>query len=273
MIHILLSTYNGERYLSEQLDSILSQTYTDWRLYARDDGSTDQTKAILGRYAEAHPERIIIDDSEPNGLGAMRSFEYLLAHHGEADYFAFSDQDDVWLPDKLEISMATIRQVEQVHPNQPVVVHTDLRVVDEHLNEVSPSFWAYGGIHPEILDHNIHYLAICNSVTGCAMLMNRSARAAVLPFPTHVFMHDAWIGIRVLSVGGKVIPIPQRTILYRQHGDNVCGAQPYRFRLDNLREKYYLAVRSYQTGHPLVFRNRLHFIWWKTLYCIALHTL
>ena len=81
MLYILLSTYNGERYLAEQLDSILAQTYTEWKLFIRDDGSKDGTKAILKTYAEAHPERIFIDESEPKGLGAMRSFEYLLAHH------------------------------------------------------------------------------------------------------------------------------------------------------------------------------------------------
>jgi glycosyltransferase involved in cell wall biosynthesis len=273
MLHILLSTYNGERFIAEQIDSILAQTYTEWRLFIRDDGSKDGTKAILHEYAQQYPEKIFVDESEPKGLGAMRSFEYLLAQHGEAEYFAFSDQDDVWLPDKLEISMATMKQAEQTDPNQPIVVHSDLRVVDEQLNELSPSFWSYGGIHPEILDSNIHYLAICNSVTGCAMIMNRKAREVTLPFPRYVFMHDAWIGIRVLEQSGKVIPISTPTILYRQHGDNVCGAQQYRFKLTNLRQKYEWAVRSYQTGHPLVFRNVLHFLWWKTRYFFTLHTL
>ena len=273
MIHILLSTYNGKRFLREQLDSILAQTYTEWRLYIRDDGSKDGTMTILRAYAQKYPEKILVDESEQRGLGAMRSFEYLLAHHGNADYFAFADQDDVWLPDKLALSMAAMKQAEQAHPNRPLVVHSDLRVVDENLNELSSSFWNYGGIHPEILDGNIHYLAICNSVTGCAMIMNKKAREVVLPFPAHVFMHDAWIGIRVLEQGGLVIPIYTTTILYRQHGDNVCGAQRYRFRLTNLRQKYQWAVRSYQTGHPLVFRNVFHFLWWKIRYFITLHTL
>ena len=273
MLHILLSTYNGERFISEQIDSILAQTYTGWKLFIRDDGSKDGTMTILRTYAQKYPGKIMVDESEPGGLGAMRSFEYLLAHHGDAEYFAFSDQDDVWLPDKIEISLAAMEQAEQSHPNQPIVVHTDLRVVDENLNELSPSFWSYGGIHPDILDGKIHYLAICNSVTGCAMIMNKNAQTVVIPFPLHVFMHDAWIGIRVLEQGGKVLPIATPTILYRQHGDNVCGAQRYRFRLTNLRQKYQWAVRSYQTGHPLVFRNVFHFLWWKIRYFITLHTL
>ncbi|MBR1426940.1 MAG: glycosyltransferase family 2 protein [Paludibacteraceae bacterium] len=274
MIHILMSTYNGERYLREQLDSIIGQTCADWRLFVRDDGSTDGTVALLQEYAERLPERIILHrDNEPQ-LGAMRSFERLLAEHEGADYYMFADQDDVWLPDKVALTLRAMQEQEAaLGTGTPLVVHTDLRVVDEQLRPIAPSFWQFGGIHPEILDTNIHYLAICNSVTGCAMMMNGAARTAVLPFNPHVFMHDAWIGIRVLDAGGRVVPVPQATMLYRQHGDNVCGAQRYRFRLTNLREKYMLAVRSYQTGYPLVFRNILHFLYWKTRYFFALHTL
>lgn len=272
MLHILLSTYNGERFLREQLDSILAQSYTDWRLFIRDDGSTDGTKAILDSYAKADKRINLLYDND--NIGACRSFERLLTLYGEADYYAFCDQDDVWLPHKLALSIDAMQSREaSLGKHTPIIVHTDLKVVDEQLQELAPSFWAYGGIHPEILDSNIHFLAICNSVTGCAMLMNNAARQGVLPFPPHVFMHDAWMGIRVLERGGAVVPVHTPTILYRQHGENVCGAQRYRFTLTNLREKYRLAVRSYQTGHPLVFRNVVHFLWWKTRYFFTLHTL
>lgn len=271
MIHILLSTYNGERYLAEQLDSILAQTYTDWRLYVRDDGSNDSTIDILRRYANAHPKQIQLS-LENNNLGACASFERLLAQHGGADYYAFCDQDDIWMPDKLSICVEEMQRQEQFQPNKAIVVHTDLQVVDAQLNRLSPSFWEYGGICPDILDGNIHYLAICNSVTGCAMLMNNTARECALPFYANAFMHDAWIGLRVLADGGVVVPINRATIYYRQHIDNVCGAQRYRFRMNNLREKYWLAKRSYATGHPLVFRNKLHFLWWKMIYSFVLHS-
>lgn len=270
MIQILMSTYNGERYLAEQLDSILAQTYTDWRLTVRDDGSTDGTSAVLTAYAERDKRISVLTDGE--NLGACRSFERLLTQCGDADYFAFADQDDVWKPEKLALCVEAMRKAEKEDPGKPIVVHSDLQVVDEHLQPIVPSFWNYGGIHPEILDANIHYIAICNSVTGCAMLMNSAARKAALPFRPDVFMHDAWIAIAVLAAGGRVIPVPQTTICYRQHTDNVCGAQRYRFRLNNLQEKWKLAKRSYQTGHPLVFRNKVHFLWWKTVYFFVLHT-
>ena len=83
MLHILLSTYNGERFICEQIDSILAQRYSEWRLYIRDDGSKDGTMTILRTYAQKHPGKIFIDESEPKSLGAMRSFEYLMAQHGE----------------------------------------------------------------------------------------------------------------------------------------------------------------------------------------------
>ena len=270
MIAILMSTYNGERYLAEQLESIIAQTYTDWCLCVRDDGSRDRTPKILDEYAQKDTRISILKDKD--NLGACRSFERLLEQCGEADYYAFADQDDVWTPDKLAICLEAIRKAENDFPNQPMVVHTDLQVVDEQLNEIAPSFWNYGGIVPQILDSNIHYLAICNSVTGCAMMMNRAARKAALPFLPGIFMHDAWVALMVLKAGGRVIPIPQTTIRYRQHMQNVCGAQQYRFRVSNIREKYRLAQRSYRTGHPLVFRNKIHFVWWKTIYFVILHS-
>ena len=104
------------------------------------------------------------------------------------------------------------------------------------------------------------------------MLMNNAARDCTLPFYANAFMHDAWIGLRVLAEGGVVVPVNRTTICYRQHIDNVCGAQRYRFRLTNLREKCKLAERSYRTGHPLVFANMVHFLWWKMIYFFVLHT-
>ena len=270
MLHILMSTYNGERYLAEQLDSIIAQTYTDWRLFVRDDGSKDETLRILTEYAEKDKRIQVIDDGE--NLGACRSFERLLMQYGDADYYAFADQDDVWKPEKLSLCVSSMKSAEIAHPGKAIVVHTDLQVVDEQLQPIAPSFWNYGGIVPAILDDNIHFLAICNSVTGCAMLMNGAAREVALPFRKDVFMHDAYIAIAVLAAGGAVIPVSQSTLYYRQHRTNVCGAQHYRFRLDNMTEKYQLAKRSYQTGHPLAFRNKCHFLWWKVRYFFVLHT-
>lgn len=268
MITILLSTYNGERFLRQQLDSIIAQTVTDWRLFIRDDGSTDGTVAVLQEYAEAHPNRIFLDETDRNRLGACRSFEYLLAQHGDAEYIAFADQDDIWLPDKLALCLKQMKQQETLHPNQPIVVHSDLRVVDETLQEIAPSFWRYSNIRPDLTDRNLCFMAISNSVTGCAMLFNRAARAAALPFATTGYMHDAWIALQTLAHGGQVCPHCEPTVLYRQHGENSLGAVRFSLFGKTLRKRISDAQRCYAMAHPMVFRNKAHFLLLKTTYHI-----
>lgn len=266
MIYILLSTYNGERFLREQLDSILAQTYTDWRLYARDDGSTDGTCSILKDYAEQDGRIVVIKDDKR--FGAKCSFVYLLEQFGEADYFAFADQDDVWDSDKLEVCLNSMQKQEKQTPDIPIVVHTDLRVVDEQLQPIAPSFWHYCNIRPELLDGDIHYMALCSSVTGCAMLFNRAARACALPMRENAFMHDLWIAQRTLLNGGYVIPLYRTTIAYRQHGDNVLGATEYTAWGKSLRKRIKDAQFMYSIAHPEIFPNKLQFCWWKIKYIL-----
>lgn len=264
MIHILLSTYNGERWLAEQLDSLLSQTYTDWRLYVRDDGSGDGTCSILKAYAQKDARITVIEEAEK--LGAKRSFMYLLEQFGEADYFAFADQDDVWDFDKLALCVKTMQEQEKRTPAVPIVVHTDLRVVDEHLQPIAPSFWQYCNIRPKLLDNNIHYMALCSSVTGCAMLFNRAARACALPMRENAFMHDLWIAQRTLLNGGYVIPLYRTTVAYRQHGSNVLGATRYTAWGKSLRKRIEEVQFTYSVSHPEIFANKLQFCWWKIKY-------
>jgi glycosyltransferase involved in cell wall biosynthesis len=266
-----MSTYNGERYLNQQLDSILAQSVSEWQLFIRDDGSTDSTLDLLQKYANNHPKKIhIITDGE--NLGACKSFERLLQLHGNADYIAFADQDDVWLPDKIELSLRTIKQAEQQYPNLPIVVHTDLQVVDEHLNEISPSFWQYSNIRPSLLNDNLHYLAICNSVTGCTALLNHNVCLCSLPFSKNAYMHDAWIALQTKYNNGVIIPIFQSTIRYRQHNKNALGAIHYQFTLGNWRWKYSLAKQAYKQAHPHIFNNIVQFLFWKIRYFFALHS-
>jgi len=274
MIAILMSTYNGERYVREQLDSILAQTAEDWFLLMRDDCSTDSTAAILSEYAQAHPAKMAVLDNRGENLGAKGSFEALLMHAPEeAEYYMFADQDDVWLPEKVAVTMAGMAEQERLHGKQtPVVVHTDLQVVDEDLKEMHPSFWQFSNIRPDLLDSNIHYLCMCNAVTGCAMMMNRAAREVSLPFAKQAYMHDQWIGAVVMKRGGVVHPIHRATMRYRQHRKNVVGAVSYRFTLGDWRNKWMLAKRAYTSAHPLVWRNWLHFVWWKSVYFVKLHT-
>jgi glycosyltransferase involved in cell wall biosynthesis len=218
-IQILLSTYNGEKYLRELLDSILVQTYQDWCLLVRDDGSSDGTKTILHEYASGDC-RISILDSESN-VGVISSFEILLKE-STAPYVMFCDQDDVWFPTKVSDQLDAMLECEGCHVNTPIVVHSDLLVVDSDLNLISNSFWKYSNINIQQRDFN--FLGVKNIVTGCAMMLNRRAIDCSLPFKPETRMHDAWIVLNVLKSGGQLVSMETPTIKYRQHDNNVVGA-------------------------------------------------
>ena len=269
MINILMSTYNGGRFLSQQLDSILQQSVTAWQLFIRDDGSSDDTRRIVSQYSDP---RIHLLEADGRNLGAMHSFEYLLTNYGDADYIAFADQDDVWMPDKLELCLDLMTKGEHNHGSStPVVIHTDLTVVDSELKEIAPSFWRYSNLQPDLIESNIHFLAIANCLTGCTMLISRAAAQAALPFSRAAYMHDAWIALAAMKAGGIICPLNRPTMLYRQHGKNTLGAVEYRFTLTQWKWKYFLAKRSYTAAHPIVFSNPLQFVYWKIRYFLKLH--
>lgn len=132
MIEILLATYNSEKYLTDQLDSLFEQTFEDWHLTVQDDGSTDKTVDILRKYAAVYPEKMTVHVNEKNLGGAKYNF-YDMLLKADADYVMTCDHDDVWLPDKMERTMATMKDLEaQNAPDIPLLVHTDLTVVDEN---------------------------------------------------------------------------------------------------------------------------------------------
>lgn len=270
MIDILLSTYNGENFLPQQLDSILQQTISDWTLFIRDDGSTDNTIKVIEDYVRRDARIHLVDNGGKN-IGVVKSFEMLLREYGNDDYVMFCDQDDIWCEQKIEWTLAAMKEQEQIYPNSPIIVHTDLYVVDENLKQIAASFWKFSNIQPSLLDNNIHYLGICNSVTGCTMMMNRAVAKIALPFPEQVFMHDAWLGIITLLNQGIVYPLNRPTMYYRQHHTNVVGAEEYHLKLFNWKEKFKLARRAYRSNQNYVFKNILDFLYWKTKYFFALH--
>lgn len=266
MLNILLSTYNGERYLAEQLDSIIAQTYKEWRLFVRDDGSTDGTVSILKEYEKADKRISILLDGE--NIGACRSFERLLVHAGDSQYYAFADQDDVWFSDKLATLMQTIQEAEEETPEISIVVHSDLQVVNEKLEPIANSFWKYSNIRPNLIDGQVQYLAICNTVTGCAMIFNHQAKVESLPFSKDAYMHDAWVALMTACHGGKIIPITRPLIAYRQHGTNVLGAVHYTMFGRSRQERIYVAQISYNRAKEFVFRSKCQFVCWKIIYFI-----
>ena len=217
-ISVLLSTYNGEKYLNQQLDSLLSQTYKNFEIIARDDGSQDKTLEIL------HSYNITIIDSKKN-LGAKGSFGALLeyaAQNTESEYFMFCDQDDVWESDKIEKTLAKMHEIEISCHEMPILVHTDLNVVDENLKVLDNSMWNYEHINPKL--NTLNRLLIQNTITGCTVMINKKLAQISLQIPDEAVMHDGWIGL-VASKFGKIDFIDEPTIQYRQHGGNSIGAK------------------------------------------------
>jgi glycosyltransferase involved in cell wall biosynthesis len=222
-IAILLATYNGAPYLAQQLDSLLVQTNRDWHLLVRDDLSTDETFDILRRYQEQHPTKITIVPNEGEVLGASGNFGALLTL-ADAPFTMFCDQDDVWLPDKIELTLAAMQRLEALHGKaMPLLVHTDLRVVDSNLLEIAPSLWRYQKTDPSAI--TLNRLLVQNVATGCTVMINRSLRELAVPMPAEARMHDWWLAL-VAGAFGRIAHIQTPTILYRQHDCNDSGAAP-----------------------------------------------
>lgn len=236
-IDILLSTYNGEQYLEELLESLFCQTYTNWSLIIRDDFSGDKTQLIINQYTKAYPDKIRCIDNHEGRIGPCQSFAKLLTV-STAPYIMFCDQDDVWLPDKIQKMLYKMKQVESQNESLPVLIHSDLIVVNRELSLISNSFWKYQKLRPEL--NQINYLMVQNNVTGCATIINKHLQQICLPVPTEAVMHDWWIAL-IAAIKGKIEYINEPTILYRQHEDNDTGAKKYTpyyffFRLLNLKE-------------------------------------
>jgi rhamnosyltransferase len=221
---ILLSSYNGERFIAEQINSIRRQSYTDWTLVVRDDGSSDGTIAIVRALAQQDARISLLQDS--NGrVGPAGSFGLLLLHAQEAGarYIALSDQDDVWLPTKLARELQRLKDQEAVSgATVPILIHSDLAVVREDLSLLHRSFLQYQGLRHQA-EVPLRTLLIQNFVTGSTVVLNRALLEYAVPFPT-IIMHDWWLALCAAAFG-RLLYLPEATVLYRQHQDNAQGSQ------------------------------------------------
>lgn len=226
-IDILLATYNGSRFLPDQLASLKAQTYSDWRLLVRDDGSSDSSLQIVQEWAAANGVALEIVRDGGAGLGAAASFGRLLAA-SDAPYFACCDQDDVWLSTKLDVMLERVREAERLAgPNVPVLAFSDLALVDVRLEPIGRTFWEMARIAPDSGPQSLVQAAQRNRVTGCASLGNAALRALALPIPADARMHDAWLAM-VARAFGSLVAIPQQLVRYRLHGENSVGVEDLR---------------------------------------------
>ncbi|MCI1966667.1 MAG: glycosyltransferase family 2 protein [Oscillospiraceae bacterium] len=224
MITILMAAYNGQKYIAEQIDSILCQTEQNWKLMIQDDGSSDGTFRIAQDFARRYPKQIqAVRRTTPSGSAQANFFSMLPL--ADSEYVMFCDDDDVWLPEKTEVTLSAMKRLEKIYgADKPLLVHTDLKVVDSKLNTVSDSM-----IHTQKLGQglkDLNHLLVQNNVTGCTMMVNRHLLdlAARQGLPQHAVMHDWWFALISAAFGGTgFVPIP--TILYRQHGGNQVGAK------------------------------------------------
>lgn len=213
-ILLMLSTFNGEKYLSEQLDSILVQNGVDITILIRDDGSTDHTVSILQKYKRKFPDKIIVNLAD--NIGCSGSFLALMKlaanEYRDFDYYAFSDQDDIWMPDKLEVATTALDTSDdniKLYYCRPLLVNHDLTPLKSM---------------PKIAKGTLKESFIIQPCIGCSMVFSKELlEKAAMGNPDRIPIHDAWVYKVCLALGGKLISDPTPHILYRQHSSNTVG--------------------------------------------------
>ncbi|MDN6093072.1 MAG: glycosyltransferase family 2 protein [Lactococcus raffinolactis] len=243
-INIVMSTYNGEQFLAEQIDSIQQQTFKDWQLLIRDDGSSDQTPEIIKSFVAQDPRIVFINEHDRENFGVIKNF-FTLIKHDIAYYYFFSDQDYVWLEDKLETMLAAARQ----YPDQlPLMVYTDLCVVDQNLQVMNQSMIRSQSHHAntELVQELTE-----NTVTGGVAMINH-ALAERWRTLDNIIVHDWYLAVLATAIG-KLVHIDQPGELYRQHDNNVLGARTFTKRLktwlsgpSKMLEKYWWLIHASQ---------------------------
>jgi rhamnosyltransferase len=221
-ICILLATYNGSAFLEEQLESLIAQTEINWQCLIRDDGSKDNTVEIVKKYCLKDLRFTMVSDGVGPMGNAMENFSLLMAEgmKTKAKYFFFSDQDDVWMPNKIDVMY---KQLKQYADDVPLLIHHDLEVVSDKLTLLNSSFIKYAGLDPlasfaQLLNKNV--------VTGCASACNRALFKTSMPIPSGAMMHDWWLALKS-AYKGQLIFLDEKLVKYRQHNNNVLGAQSF----------------------------------------------
>lgn len=223
-IEVLMAVYNGSAYIREQIDSILNQTYENWHLTISDDGSTDGTDLIADEYAAKYPEKITRVYSGVR-FGNARDHFMWLSENCTSRYMLYSDQDDVFNPEKMSRLMDAMQNAErQWGRDLPILVFSDQTVVDEKLNVIEPSLMRCQKQAFDSFDY--HALLIQNVVTGGAMMVNRPLCSLAVQCRSRerIIMHDWWMAATAARFG-KIIYLDEPLSLYRQHGGNSVGAK------------------------------------------------
>ena len=217
-VQILLATYNGEKFLREQLDSIINQEYKFWELLIHDDGSFDDTISILNEYQNNYPNKIKLLIDQKVFSSASKNFFHLIKHRSsEANLYCLCDQDDIWHRDKLKFILDIYNSKED---NGPTLIHSDLSLVDSKGKLLEKS-------HNRLIKNQKYFITkdtalYYNPVPGCAMSIN-SALADKISYCKYMVMHDWWILLYAMKIDSNVLYINTPLVKYRQHSGNVLG--------------------------------------------------
>ena len=213
-IDILMATYNGEKYLVEQLDSIINQTYRNWNLLIRDDNSTDKTLEIIQNYHKKDKRIKILKDNKGN-LGIVRNFEELLKS-SESEFIMFSDQDDIWVENKLDMYLKMIEKIK----NKGFMIHSDAILFDKNKSNILKDTF----ISKKAINRGLENVFFNYFVQGATILISKEIKNFILPFPKEVYLHDRYIHL-ISELFFERIFVNKALIYYRQHGDNQIGAK------------------------------------------------
>lgn len=217
-IQILLATYNGEKFLREQLDSIVNQEYKSWNLLIHDDGSNDNTILILNEYKNIYPNKISLLNDQKIFSSASKNFFHLIEHRSrEANLYCLCDQDDIWHESKLKL---IIERYNSIDDKAPILIHSDLSLIDSSGKLLEKSHNKLINFKKNLItkDTSLYY----NPIPGCAMSIN-STLANKISYSKYMVMHDWWILLSAIYENTTILYIKFPLVKYRQHSKNVLG--------------------------------------------------
>jgi glycosyltransferase involved in cell wall biosynthesis len=242
-ILILMATYNGSLFIKEQLQSIRDQTYTNWKLLVRDDNSTDDTRHIIESFASID-NRITLIEDELGNLGSCQNFSVLLQYASDARYVMFADQDDFWFPFKIAHTFAKMISQESKDLSIPLLVYTDFTYANAKLQPLFSS--------KKIIEEktSLKKLLTENHIYGCTMMINKPLIPYSTGIPPAAENHDYWIALVAASLG-RIIHLPEETLLYRQHGMNVSGS----YKDNSMRNRLKRVVSAWKAFNRNTFKR------------------
>lgn len=267
MVQILMATFNGEKYISEQIDSILNQTYSEIQILIRDDGSSDRTVRIIEKYVQSYPDKIILINDEKKCGGATSNFMQL-TKYATADYIMYSDQDDFWLPEKIEKTLQAMMELEEeIGKSRPALTFASYRSVDIDLQPIQENVKKTQLAKCET---GLNKLLVQNCVNGCLMMVNKPLYSIMGDYNKDILMHDWW-AVLISSAMGGIRKIPDVLMLYRQHGDNVVGSvnvKSFQYRLSKFLDSNTKNMKFRYRDQAKLFYQRYKYTMPKESSCI-----